>query len=94
MLLKETKDMEGIFSLVAIVRGAHKLDAFGYPRARMMWNSARDRRVVNTSFSFTHATFRTATVQDATSSETKAEARPNASSHHPQGFDETRYRVL
>lgn len=50
---------------------------------------ARDQRVVNTPFTFIHAT--TLTLQDAACSETKAEAHPDPSSHHPQRLDETRY---
>ena len=37
---------------------------------------------------------RTVTVQHASSSETKAEDRPDASSHHSQGLNKTRYRIL
>ena len=37
---------------------------------------------------------RTVTLQHAPSNETKAEDRPDTSSHHSQGLDKTRHRIL
>ena len=55
---------------------------------------------LSTSISpFTHATCtshssRAVTTKYAVGSETKAEDRPDTSSHHSQGLDKTRYRIL
>jgi len=79
---------------------AHNRTRLVYPQAgREMRNPTRDRRVFNAPFPFTYATntnnlLRSITIQHAASSEAKAEARPDPSGHHPQGFDKTRYRVL